>query len=85
MFCFLFGAVAADVALDRVEDNRVNQWRAQHGLTLDADFAFHFTEFDQALTTAGIAVAQSWLEARHDVMGHMLHDVDQGLRDVEPY
>lgn len=76
-------AMVAALALDRVEDLRVTHWRAQHGLTLDSDFAFHFIEFDQAVSAAGRAVAQAWLEARHAAMGHMLHDVDQALQEVE--
>lgn len=76
-------AMVAALALDQVEDLRVTHWRAQHGLTLDSDFAFHFIEFDQAVSAAGRAVAQAWLEARHAAMGHMLHDVDQAMEEVE--
>lgn len=70
-------------ALQQVEDIRVAAWRSQHRLEADEDFAFHFVDFDQALTTAGRIVAGAWLDARHAAMGGMLQkSVERAIQDV---
>ena len=38
----------------------VSQWREAHGVARDADFAFFFLEYVEALEEGGLEVAQAW-------------------------
>lgn len=47
------------------DQQRVAHWRPAHGAEEDADFAFMFSTLEQAVSLAGHAVADAWLEVRH--------------------
>ena len=49
-----------------VEAQRVETWLQRNGLTSLSDFAFWFTDFDEALSEAGRAVANAWRQAREN-------------------
>ena len=46
----------------------VSQWRADHGVASDADFAFYFLTYEEALEEGGLDVAQAWA-ACHAAVG----------------
>ena len=46
----------------------VSQWRADHGVASDADFAFYFLTYEEALEEGGLEVAQAWA-ACHEAVG----------------
>ena len=46
----------------------VSQWRATHGVASDADFAFYFLNYEEALEEGGLEVAQAWA-ACHEAVG----------------
>ena len=46
----------------------VSQWRVDHGVASDADFAFYFLTYEEALEEGGLEVAQAWA-ACHEAVG----------------
>ena len=46
----------------------VSQWRANNGVASDADFAFYFLTYEEALEEGGLDVAQAWA-ACHAAIG----------------
>ena len=55
---------SAHSALERQARARPHQWRQQHGYVRDADFAFTFSSYEDALALPGRAVADAWAEDR---------------------
>lgn len=55
-----------------------------HGAQEDSDFAYMFCSFEQAITLAGHAVADSWLEARHRDRDAQLQAMDKVVQDAAP-
>ena len=51
-----------------VADMSVSQWRADHGVVSNADFAFYFLTYEEALEEGGLEVAQAWA-ACHAAVG----------------
>ena len=51
-------------ALGAVGAQHTARWRREHGLQNDADFAFAFHSFEEALTTGGRDLANSWVRVR---------------------
>ena len=49
-----------DANMRLVEAAKVSRWRAEWGMQADEDFAFAFSEYADAFSTAGCAVADAW-------------------------
>lgn len=56
--------LTATNAMELAGAQRVQQWRAQHGLLDPADFAFAFYSYEQAMLAGGHVLATAWLETR---------------------
>ena len=69
-------------AMQRIETQRVQEWRKTHGLESDEDFAFAFVNWEQASVSAGSLVADSWVAARSAASDAMLHQVSESLPPV---
>eukprot|EP00434_Breviolum_minutum_P003606 symbB.v1.2.003175.t1/scaffold173.1/size339812/18 len=54
----------ASTALALVAEQRVREWRRQHHMEDDADFAFAFENFEAAQHAGGHHLACAWVEAR---------------------
>ena len=53
-----------DAEMSQVSRAKVMQWRNDNLMTEDSDFAFTFTTFQSAYTSAGRAVAMEWSRIR---------------------
>ena len=51
-------------ASELVMSARVKEWRAQHFMENDDDFAYAFASYDQAVVAGGHGLATAWLEIR---------------------
>ena len=51
-------------ASELVMSARVKEWRAQHFMENDDDFAYAFASYDQAVVAGGHGLATEWLEVR---------------------
>ena len=51
-------------ASELVMSERVKEWRAQHFMENDDDFAYAFASYDQAVVAGGHGLATKWLEVR---------------------
>lgn len=69
-------------AMQRIETQRVQEWRKTHGLESDEDFAFAFVNWEQASVTAGSLVADQWVAARSAASDAMLHQVSSAIHDI---
>ena len=69
-------------AMQRIETQRVQEWRKTHGLESDEDFAFAFVNWEQASVSAGSLVADSWVAARSAASDAMLHQVSEAIHDI---
>ena len=47
------GAWSAATSLQVIAASRVREWRRKHRVQRDADFAFYFTSYEQAVRQAG--------------------------------
>lgn len=77
----LAGWQAVD-AIQQVEDQRIQAWRKDNGLTLDEDFAFAFTTYEQAQVMAGGLVADRWVAVRSAASDSMLQEVSAAIHDM---
>ena len=68
--------------MQRIETQRVQEWRKTHGLESDEDFAFAFVNWEQASVSAGSLVADSWVAARSAASDAMLHQVSEAIHDI---
>ena len=50
--------------MPRAEKDKVTRWRADNMMEDNQDFAYFYTEFEEAYDKAGKAVAMAWLRAR---------------------
>ena len=71
-------------AQEMADRQRVAHWREMHGAQEDSDFAYMFCSLEQAITLAGHAVADSWLETRHRDRDAQLQAMDQVVQDAAP-
>ncbi|CAE7538614.1 unnamed protein product [Symbiodinium sp. CCMP2592] len=51
---------SAYTAMGEMSRQRAGQWREQHGLLSDSDFAFSFQSYEEAMAQAGTLVAEEW-------------------------
>ena len=77
----LAGWQAVD-AIQQVEDQRIQAWREDNGLTLDEDFAFAFTTYEQAQVMAGGLAADRWVAVRSAASDSMLQEVSAAIHDM---
>eukprot|EP00439_Symbiodinium_sp_Y106_P030480 s6667_g3.t1 len=54
---------SAYTALGEMSRQRVGQWREQHGFLSDADFAYAFRSYEDAMAQAGTLVAEEWADS----------------------
>ena len=62
-------------SLENPAADKVNKWRADNMLEDNQDFAYFYTEFEEAYGKAGKAVAMAWLKARALVVPGMASDM----------
>ena len=70
-------------AMQRIENARAVAWRQKHGLVNDEDFAFAFTNYEQAAVTAGTIVANLWVAVRSAASDSMLKAVSEAIVDLD--
>ena len=59
-------------ASELVMSARVKEWRAQHSMENDDDFAYAFASYDQAVVAGGHGLATEWLEVRAEQEEHLV-------------
>ena len=59
---------SAYTALGEISRQRAGQWREQHGFLNDADFAYAFRSYEDAMAQAGTPAAEEWAVVRSKVI-----------------
>ena len=59
---------SAYTALGEMSRQRAGQWREQHGFLNDADFAYAFRSYEDAMAQAGTPAAEEWAVVRSIVI-----------------
>ncbi|CAE7383352.1 unnamed protein product [Symbiodinium sp. CCMP2456] len=66
------GTWSADTSLQVIAASRVREWRQKHRVQGDSDFAFYFTNYEQAVRQAGHHVADAWTVVRAEQEGCLI-------------
>ena len=75
---------SAYTALGEMSRQRAGQWREQHGFLSDADFAYAFRSYEDAMAQAGTLVAEEWAVVRSSDTSGLYGAVASALDATEP-
>ena len=78
------GAWSAATSLQVIAASRVREWRQKHRVQKDADFAFYFTSYEQAVRQAGHHVADAWTVARAEQEGCLISAASAAVEGPAP-
>ena len=78
------GAWSAATSLQVIAASRVREWRQKHRVQKDADFAFYFTSYEQAVRQAGHHVADAWTVARAEQEGCLFSAASAAVEGPAP-
>ena len=73
---------AATTSLELAARERVLSWRLEHGLEDDSDFGFRWSSHEEAVASAGHAIAHEWLRVRADQRDSLLHTVAKVIDEL---
>ncbi|CAE7222905.1 unnamed protein product [Symbiodinium sp. CCMP2592] len=75
---------SAYTAMGEMSRQRAGQWREQHGLLNDSDFAFTFQSYEEAMAQAGTLVAEEWAAVRAASSSGLYGAVTSALESATP-
>eukprot|EP00439_Symbiodinium_sp_Y106_P057887 s2353_g8.t1 len=75
---------SAYTALGEMSRQRAGQWREQHGFLSDADFAYAFRSYEDAMAQAGTLVAEEWAVVRSSDTSGLDGAMASALDTTEP-
>ncbi|CAE7396468.1 unnamed protein product [Symbiodinium sp. CCMP2592] len=75
---------SAYTAMGEMSRQRAGQWREQHGLLSDSDFAFSFQSYEEAMAQAGTLVSEEWAAVRATSSSGLYGAVASALESASP-